>query len=210
MGEDRVPGSVRKILNWDVRATKNFVDWAFRNYPSCSSNNAKSYMKILEISCHGIPWFVLTMISIYLIPSAREFQINLFIGLLFDVVLVAVTKAVTRRNRPSASNDMFFTHGPDKFSFPSGHASRAVFLAYFLTHTVLDSVLLLPLLYAWASAVCVSRVLLRRHHLVDVACGAIFGVVEFYLVWGVFWANESTSRTLGNWIAGAEDEFDGS
>ncbi|ODN04779.1 Presqualene diphosphate phosphatase, partial [Orchesella cincta] len=97
-------------------------------------------MKILEISCHGVPWFVICFISIYLIPSAREFQVNLLIGLLLDVVLVALTKAVTRRNRPSVSNDMFFTHGPDKFSFPSGHASRAVFLSLLLTHTILPSI----------------------------------------------------------------------
>ncbi|CAL8113834.1 unnamed protein product [Orchesella dallaii] len=202
MGEDRVPVGIRKILDWDVRATKNAVDWAFTKYPSSTSSNAKAYMKILEISCHGIPWFAITMISIYLIPSAREFQVNLLMGLILDVILVALTKAISRRNRPSVSNDMFFTHGPDKFSFPSGHASRSVLLLLFLTHTIIDSMIILPILYLWVVAVCISRVLLRRHHLLDVAFGVIYGVIEFYILWILLWASQSTSRTIGNWIAG--------
>lgn len=55
-------------------------------------------------------------------------------GLIYDVMLVAFIKAFTRRNRPVGNqSDMFMARGPDKFSFPSGHASRAVWVALFFT-----------------------------------------------------------------------------
>ena len=40
----------------------------------------------LQISCHGVPWFALTLISIYILRSegAREVQINLLFGKLLS------------------------------------------------------------------------------------------------------------------------------
>lgn len=60
----------------------------------------------------------------------EETCVNLFLGLVLDVVFVACLKAATRRRRPVATDDPFAV-GPDKFSFPSGHASRAFFVATF-------------------------------------------------------------------------------
>lgn len=91
-------------------------------------------------------------------------------------------KAFTRRRRPGYNRgEMFITVGPDKFSFPSGHATRAVALALFfgLEHPPLHSAVSLPAFAAWAVAVCLSRVLLGRHHILDVGGGIAIGVVEY-------------------------------
>ena len=42
---------------------------------------------LFQISCHGIPWFLLTLIAIYLLRSteSREVQINLLFGKLLVV-----------------------------------------------------------------------------------------------------------------------------
>lgn len=91
-------------------------------------------------------------------------------------------QAFTRRRRPGYNRGkMFITVGPDKFSFPSGHATRAVALALFfgIEHPPLHSVVALPAFAAWAAAVCLSRVLLGRHHVLDVSGGIAIGVLEY-------------------------------
>ena len=52
-------------------------------------------------------------------------------ALIMDIVVVAVVKAITRRRRPVANKDseMFVAVSVDKFSFPSGHCTRAVMLS---------------------------------------------------------------------------------
>lgn len=47
-----------------------------------------------------------------------------------DVIIVLVLKIMFRRHRPSNNHmDMFLTVSVDQYSFPSGHATRAVMLA---------------------------------------------------------------------------------
>ena len=56
---------------------------------------------------------------------------NFLYGLLLDIIIVGLIKNLTKRERPGkgpAGHDW----GPDRYSFPSGHASRAVFVALFL------------------------------------------------------------------------------
>ena len=61
-------------------------------------------MKSLEISCHGIPWLMLAIAGIY-VTSLKEASVNLLIGLVLDIVIVAVLKAFTRRRRPAYDVD---------------------------------------------------------------------------------------------------------
>lgn len=124
---------------------------------------------------------------------------SIFKGLIYDVMLVGFVKALTRRNRPSSNvnDDMFMTRGVDKFSFPSGHASRAVWVALFFTQWAIPemSIIFRVLLLGWAGAVTVSRVLLRRHHLLDVAAGVGLGFAEFLLS-GILWVGPEACKWL--------------
>jgi len=62
-------------------------------------------------------------------------------------------------------------------------------------------------LFSWAVAVCVSRVLLRRHHILDVLGGVVIGYLEFLLV-GILWIGPVGSKVIGDWIStSAEDEY---
>ncbi|KAH1075026.1 hypothetical protein J1N35_027354 [Gossypium stocksii] len=82
----------------------------------------------------------------------------------------------------------------DNFSFPSGHASRVMFLATLfhliyqnqgglISHFILRWVKFEPGLFlfgvwVWAILTAISRVLLGRHFLSDVLAGASVGVLE--------------------------------
>ncbi|KAK4312560.1 hypothetical protein Pmani_016026 [Petrolisthes manimaculis] len=161
--------------------------------------NYRGYLKGLEYSCHGIPWFLFTGALIFYVasPSLLQLLVNIFIALVFDVVVVAVVKAVSRRRRPQGNDsaDMFATIAVDKFSFPSGHSTRAVLITAILC---LQYELWVPLsvcVSAWGGSVCVSRVLLRRHHLLDVAGGVVVGAVEAYVMsW--LWLSENSARNF--------------
>ena len=72
-------------------------------------------MKSLEISCHGIPWLMLAIAGIY-VTSLKEASVNLLIGLVLDIVIVAVLKAFTRRRRPAYDvDDQVFCTGTFPF-----------------------------------------------------------------------------------------------
>ena len=116
-------------------------------------------------------------------------------------------QAFSRRRRPAYNNsDMFATMSVDKFSFPSGHSTRAVALGLFFVHLhPLGVVLSLPVL-AWSAAVCVSRVLLGRHHILDVLGGTVVGVVEV-VVLSALWIGEESSEYFTKYVFNSEDPW---
>lgn len=84
---------------------------------------------------------------------------------------------------------MFATVSIDKFSFPSGHATRAI--ALFVFFKSLPFTLAFPIL-VWSIAVCISRVLLGRHHVLDVFAGMIIGYIEASFVLWTYFGSETT------------------
>ena len=110
-----------------------------------------------QISCHGLPWLFLSLAGLYSIGG--PVFLNLLLALLLDIAVVAVLKAFTRRRRPSYNvDDQYATVKlVDKFSFPSGHATRATMLAALGTIVRPLPLLLWPALVAWAAAVCVRN-----------------------------------------------------
>ena len=102
--------------------------------------------------------------------------------LVFDVVVISLTKAIVRRQRPAENTQDMMTISVDKYSFPSGHASRAFMLATFLVVQFHIIVTWKCIIWLWAVSVAVSRILLGRHHVTDVVAGTVLGCIECYLV----------------------------
>ena len=143
----------------------------------------------------GIPWLFVAIAGLY--TSGSAFFLNLLLALVLDIVVVGIIKAFTSRRRPAYNvDDQFATvKMVDKFSFPSGHATRAVMVGTVLcvvqpVHVVLR----LPVL-VWSVSVSVSRVLLGRHHVLDVLAGAVIGVVQA-LVMGALWRTEEQAKYM--------------
>jgi len=202
-----IPSGLKKLLDMDVRLTKEIMEQVNQRYPTAGYRH---HLKTLEISCHGIPWLMFAVAGIY-VSSKLELFVNLLIGLLLDIVIVAVLKAFTRRRRPAVNvDDQHATlKMVDKFSFPSGHATRAVMVAALLTLLWPLPLYLVtwPLMLAWAGAVSVSRVLLGRHHLADVVAGVMIGLAEARLL-GWLWLEEEQCKGLvGTFLGGGEDPW---
>lgn len=155
----------------------------------------------MQYSCHGLVCLSALLAICWLIdnPSYYQTQMNLFLGLILDIVFVASIKAATRRRRPTI-DDCFLAIGPDKFSFPSGHASRAFFILCFFTALDPMPLLFWPPLFAWATSVAFSRLLLYRHHILDVLAGITLGILEAFLIC-ILWMGKDTSAWVMSWLS---------
>ncbi|KAH8249156.1 hypothetical protein KR032_006365, partial [Drosophila birchii] len=190
--------ALKFLLEKDVQVSKHFVV-AVSNLSFFKS--LRIHSQFLEISCHGVAWFASWIAFIWLLSSKDlyQMQVNMLFGLVLDVVVVAVLKALVRRRRPVASKDMMAI-GPDKFSFPSGHASRAFFvLLFFAKLYPLHFVFLMPIT-AWAVSVAISRLVLQRHYVLDICAGAVIGILEALIV-GLFWISEKSAFEIVGFIS---------
>uniref|UniRef100_A0A8C4IZM4 Polyisoprenoid diphosphate/phosphate phosphohydrolase PLPP6 n=1 Tax=Dromaius novaehollandiae TaxID=8790 RepID=A0A8C4IZM4_DRONO len=166
--------------------------WASKRLGVCAAEGsawggARPLMKVVEVSGHGLPWLLGTAYGLCQSDSAatREVLLNLLFALLLDLVLVAVVKGLVKRRRPTHNKmDMFVTISVDKYSFPSGHATRAALVCRFVLHHLVLAVPLRVLVVLWALIVGISRVMLGRHNVTDVLFGlflgyALYSVVEY-------------------------------
>ncbi|EFA00398.1 polyisoprenoid diphosphate/phosphate phosphohydrolase PLPP6 [Tribolium castaneum] len=202
----QVPPAMKKLLSLDAEITKRFVLWANQFLPLRS---LRIHYKALEITCHGIPWFAFWIAFTWLFnnPSLVQLQVNMLMGLLIDIILIAVAKAYFRRRRPMANTDDALGQiGPDVFSFPSGHASRAVFVAYFFINLWPLPIFCIPPLLAWVTAICLSRILMNRHYILDVIGGIVFGLVVSWTVC-LIWLDKDAASYLMSFLS--DDKIDG-
>ncbi|KAL1022508.1 hypothetical protein UPYG_G00028620 [Umbra pygmaea] len=165
-----------------------------------SFGSIRPLMKLIEISGHGIPWLVGTFYGLYKADSAagQEVMMNLLMALILDLILVGVVKAVVRRRRPSHNRmDMFATFSVDRYSFPSGHATRAAMCARFLLAHLVLAAPLRVLVLLWSGLVGLSRVLLGRHNVTDVLFGFLMGYWQYNLVEVLWVSSVGLQRVLG-------------
>ncbi len=145
--------------------------------------------EVLEISGHGVLWFLLLcglLILSYLYTgnhTSLEYGFNMFAVLLVDLLVVAPIKILVKRPRPQSNiGDIPLSVSKvDKYAFPSGHTSRCVALAAYFCY--------MPpfnpwthLWYIWGLLLSLSRVALGRHHVLDVGAGVVAGLVIFEIV----------------------------
>ncbi|XP_022118919.2 phospholipid phosphatase 6 isoform X2 [Pieris rapae] len=186
---------LKKILRCDVQITKKFVENAQKVTALRSLGN---HSKLLEISCHGIIWLAgwLTFIWLFNNSELYQLQVNMLIALLLDIVVIAIIKAFVRRRRPIPMNKLI-PGNPDKYSFPSGHASRSVLIAFILICVDPVSFIFYPPLMAWVTSVAVSRVLIERHYFLDIFAGIGLGILEGLFI-SLIWLSQSTSTSILN------------
>jgi presqualene diphosphate phosphatase len=136
----------------------------------------------LEYTGNGFLW-ILGVFLLLVWPTIgwrlRVFALNLEVGFLLDVIIVGIIKLTVRRTRPDYAEKQYSSNIPaDKYSFPSGHASRCIFIAMavFLFRSMCHRAVLLSTA-VWAVATSMSRVLLGRHFLSDIVIGSMIGVL---------------------------------
>ncbi|XP_045451022.1 phospholipid phosphatase 6 isoform X1 [Melitaea cinxia] len=189
----KVPDMLQKILRYDVQITKKFVEMS-QNITALRS--LRIHSKFLELSCHGIVWLAgwLTFIWLFNNKELHQLQFNMLFALILDIIVIAVMKAFVRRRRPIPMNKML-PGNPDKYSFPSGHTSRAVLVAFILISIDPIYFIFYPPLLAWVGAVALSRVLAERHYFLDVFGGMGIGLLEGIFM-SLIWFSQSVATSF--------------
>ncbi len=113
----------------------------------------------------SIFWVV---VSVVLIVLGEGIGWQLVVTTAVAALLTAIAKGIFKRQRPEEK----WAISTDKYSFPSGHASRAAAVAVTLAFAYPQWAWLAV---AWAIAVAIARVALSRHFLSDVVSGLLFG-----------------------------------
>jgi len=103
-------------------------------------------------------------------------------------------------------NDQWVTIGPDIYSFPSGHVSRAFLIMFFFSKLYPLDTFLVLFIHIWAIAVAFSRLLLRRHYLLDIIAGGILGYL-ITLVVSMIWIDQSTAEYIVSYVS--DDKLEG-
>lgn len=132
----------------------------------------------------GGGWGALSIVPLFGPSRTRRFALAFTATIVVDTVLVYLLKVIVARPRPwmvlPDIHPLVFP-GPSDFSFPSGHAAGsfcyAAFISVFVlrTRTGVARHLLVAVLLALATGVCLSRIALGVHFPADVAAGAIIG-----------------------------------
>lgn len=98
--------------------------------------------------------------------------------LLLSTLMVQVMKRNILRTRPTVTHEEALVVVPDRFSFPSGHASAIMSVAF--SHAVNFPALALPLLML-STAVGLSRVRLGVHYPGDVLAGQAIALLSGFI-----------------------------
>jgi undecaprenyl-diphosphatase len=163
---DRPPAS--QLLIWDAKASERIAQ-----------QGEKRWLRWLALglahSGDSPLWLVLGMVlfvwgQVVVRPAGARIVIATLVG----GTVATLLKWAFRRERPGGSFAGLYAR-LDRHAFPSGHATRAGCVAASL----------LPLLPAWAAvalalwavSVCLARVALRVHYLLDVAVGLLVGLL---------------------------------
>lgn len=183
---------MENLYNFDITLSRNLSVCADKK-----SGRWRSLMILLEISGHGVPWIVGTVFSvIFFSDVTQEFACNLLLALIFDLVVVGGLKVMVRRKRPVYNEgDMFATVSVDNYSFPSGHSTRAAMVAG-LFAMFIENGLWRILIGCWALCVSMSRIILGRHHVSDVFCGVLIGLLQCWTICTIWLASKTCQELL--------------
>lgn len=176
----------RSLLRGDVALSK----WLFLTLGD-THGRGRAALRAVERLGQGWLWFggpagVLLLSSS---PPLRRDAACLLFAMLLDLALVALLKAVVRRPRPAYNLGDTRVFSVDRFSFPSGHASRCALVAALAVQCADGAGAgagAAACVGVWAAGTAVSRVTMGRHHVSDVLCGVALGLLEERMCRAVF------------------------
>lgn len=159
---------LQTILEYDVR-------WSQRLRVAEQLGNLRRAAILLARSGDSWFWFAsLMLIAAFGNTFWRWWSVGLALAILITAVIVLAVKFTVRRQRPVGEWGAGYRNA-DPHSFPSGHAARAFLLAVLVW--MWGPAWLAWILAVWAPLVALARVAMGVHYLIDVAAGALLGLI---------------------------------
>ena len=193
-----------RLASWDGKVSEALFRFAETRVP-------RRAWVVLEYSGHGLVWIPLALAcwpAMGYDTAERRFWMLLNVTFWLDLICIATLKAMVRRPRPlyTHQQDMYVVAEVDRYSFPSGHASRVWEIACVvkLWYPSWTTYVLL-----WATCTSCSRVALGRHYLGDVLVGSLMGAALAASLTAKLetigmldaWTSEMLEQTKTSWLA---------
>lgn len=173
-----------------ISAITNFDQHLSFFFYNTFHNNAVTYFLTLitDYTLGSIVGAILVFLFILVKGHLKTALVFILSFLSLNVIRYLIMIFIARQ-RPFEVNTAIHYLGraePFGLSFPSGHATQAFFLAFFLTATFKTKKTVTILIYSIAILVLISRVYLGAHYLLDVFAGATLGLIWGYISYTFF------------------------
>ncbi len=174
-------GGLRKLLHRLVALDHNL------SARLTLTEKARLRRTIVTLGAHlgdGLVWLVIAAIILWLGgETARHSVLLTAVAATIAGGLTTSLKFLMRRGRPREVNG-FYSIKYDRYSFPSGHATRVACVAMVCSH---QGPTWAAVFYALALFVALCRVALGIHYIFDVLTGlAVGSLVSWVIIW-VWW-----------------------
>ena len=150
------------------------IDRRLQEYVSARRKPKLTQIMIGFTSLGSSPVIGVVLLFAYFLGTSNQF-ITLSAGVLLTTAAVQIVKYFSARERPE--NQVIKASFAS--SFPSGHSASSFAVATMLSSFYPE---VLPLSFALASLVALSRVYLGEHFLSDIVAGSALGIVIAYVV----------------------------
>lgn len=133
-----------------------------------------------DISALGSFLFVLLIIIILVFVNYRSALIVLT-GLVLIEVVGSLIKVVFHKKRPNKQDHSNILEKIEAGSFPSIHSARAILIGLG-TYNLFSSGVMMGFIFLCVFLIGISRMYLKKHYVVDIVGGYIFGFIIWYLI----------------------------
>lgn len=155
---------------------KKDAEWSLGLVIAEDKRVSRTALEAISHSCDSWYWLIgLTVIWAASEGTPRQMALFTAFGLTVLAVIVLAIKFLVRRPRPTGEFGQVY-RVTDPHSFPSGHAARAMAIAYMFS--ALGNSWLTVIAVLWAILVGYSRVALALHYVSDVVVGWLIGLVS--------------------------------
>ncbi len=134
-----------------------------------------------DITIFGGTYFYILILTITIILKQYNNAIKLTIAWILITLLSITIRYFYFKPRPKIKKYNNIIEKIDASSFPSMHAGRSTILFLFLTTIIKNPPLQILILFIWIN-ILLSRIILKKHYIIDVIAGTILGIIIYYLV----------------------------
>ena len=128
----------------------------------------------------GFPVYILALLLFFVNGYIKQ-TLQLFTGFLLFYIIIMLIKVFYFKSRPKKRKYNSFFGKMDASSFPSLHTARVTFLATILI-LFFNNIYTKLIIFFTAGLVCLSRILLKHHDLVDIIGGIVVGAASLIIV----------------------------
>ena len=172
---------IDELREFDYNISKRIASWL--DYDGF----IRKFFQIITLTGTAVVWLIALPIAFFYATNFRVQAYSMFAVTGMMTLIVYLIKITIKRPRPEFKDDRYLSVSFDVFSFPSGHATRAAYVAILMPIYPPELALFW---YIWSFIMILSRLVLGVHYISDIIAGLIFGSLIMLLFFLVGWLPE--------------------